>query len=530
MLEAGDIFRLKKRIHDIVTYFFRLSGCHAEDSFLLIQLDDTDMQMDYAYEILEEVRKYLAMPNVVVLMATCLDQLRALITQRFAAQLHETGDHGTAHHMAAKYLDKLIPASQTVYLPTMRIQRDTDKELLLSVKRGEEESEPKNLENAIFQLIYQKTGLAFIRHDHYMHNLLPTTLRGLQHLFRLLDRMEIPKKPEAVESFVDDKPEALERYCQDMRTYLQGKYRNLTLFENYFLSDWCSSKIDSEEWGKLKDIDGTALIRRLPHAVQLLNEGGKQEEKEECPVLTGTSKAMKDKSYFVTLIDFLKERAKRCVKEKEFLFVFAMETYFSIQLNKLAVIDQIASMDDVLSKIKSEGRRRDGFLYQFRQLTGCLYHDVAAPKSITVNELEREFAGLTGNLRKGKISKSTEDQSAEILNVFLHALSVEDPTVLGQKTFTQTIRLQEYAVYVCCNLDVLAQILKKTDDFTAADTASPAKYFERLKEELITKKGTLAYPFSDTETLTFYSVIEYLVNGGAKSDRMASAADAAVTH
>jgi hypothetical protein len=360
-----------------------------------------------------------------------------------------------------------------------------------------------------------------------MHNLLPTTLRGLQHLFRLLDRMEIPEKPKAAETFVDEKPEALERYCQDMRTYLQGKYRNLTLFENYFLSDWCSSKIDSEEWGKLKDIDGTALIRRLPHAVQLLNEGGKQEEKEECPVLTGTSKAMKDKSCFVALISLLAERAKRCVKEKDFLFVFAMETYFSIQLNKLAVIDQIASMDDVLSKIKSEGRRRDGFLYQFRQLTGCLYHDGTVPRSITVNEMEWKFVELTDSLRRYKISELTR---GEILNAFLQTLSVDDPKVLGPKTFTRAMRLQEYAVYVCCNLDVLAQILKKTDDFTAADTASPAKYFERLKEELIKKKGTLAYPFSDTEALTFYSVIEYLVNGGAKSDRMASAADAAVTH
>jgi hypothetical protein len=375
----------------------------------------------------------------------------------------------------------------------------------------------------MFALIYQKTGLAFIRHDHYIHNLLPTTLRGLQHLFRLLDRMEIPEKPKVAETFVDDKPEVLERYCRDMRTYLKGKYRNLILFESYFLSDWCSSKIDSEEWEKLRAIDGTALIGRLPHAVQLLNEEMKQEGKEECPTSTGKSKAMKNQSYFVTLIGLLAEREKRCVKEKDFLFVFAMETYFSIQLNKLAVIDQIASMDDVLSKIEREGRRRDGFLYQFTQLTGCLYPDGAAPRSITVNELEQKFAGLTESLNQGKTSKSTRDK---ILNVFLRALSVKDPEVWGPRTFAQTIRLQEYAVYVCCNLDVLAQILKKTGEFTAADTESPAKYFERLKEEVITKKGTLAYPFSDTERLTFYSVVEYLAAFGAKSDRMASAAEA----
>lgn len=564
MLTASDIFQLKERLHNIILYFFRLSGCAFQESFLLIQLDDTDMQMEHAYSILEEVRKYLAIPNVVVLMATHLDQLRTLITQQFAVQLHEPPQIGgqfaaTTRRMAAKYLDKLIPASQTVYLPTMRLRRDTEQKLMLVIEREEKPKiGPVDLENEMFSLIYEKTGLAFIRHDNYMHNLLPTTLRGLQHLYRLLNQMEDLEKPRAID-FANDgaRKEQLREYCNGMRAYLQKKYRNLLLFESYFLNDWCSSKVAAEDWKLLKEIDSTASIRRLLYAVQRLNERHDSNKREtNCSPVVVWSLSAKEKpnvqqildqiasirpkeskashahrtendvkTVFTQLIVFLSEEARRCVTEEDYLFLFAVETYFSIQLNKLAIVDQIASMDDLLGQIEKDVFTESLFLYDFRQLAGHLYGDSALPKKITPAQFKKEFETLINGLNDA----SQTDHSKEILEGFLRLFFLKGSEAAGLNIVKHAINLQEYAMYVCCNLDVLAQVLKKTADWKPQAASTLETYFDYLKKTIVTDKETRAYPFSPPASESLYESLEFLATNEAKRRNAADTAAAETT-
>lgn len=586
MLTASDIFQLKERLHNIIQYFFRLSGHASRESFLLIQLDDTDMQMEHAYSILEEVRQYLAIPNVVVLMATYLDQLRTLITQQFAVQLHKSSqieEHFavTTRRMAAKYLDKLIPASQTVYLPTMRVQRDTEQILMLVIeKEGGEVTKPKDLENEIFSLIYEKTGLAFIRHDSYMHSLLPTTLRGLQHLYRLLNQMENLEKPKTIDFDNGEQRKAqLQEYGDGIRAYLLKKYRNLLLFESYFLNDWCSSKVAAEDWNLLKEIDSTASIRRVPYAVQRLNKRHgpdkgetnyspvviwslSAKEKHKVPKVLNQIESIKpeeskgfqrsedgDETVFVQLIGLLSEEARRCVTEEDYLFVFAVETYFSIQLNKLAIVDQIGSMDALLKQIKDDKFTESPFLYDFSQLVRHLCGDSASLQKIPLAQLKRKFETLMDTLK----IKQENDNSKEILEIFLQLFSLEGPISQMPNNDKRAISLQEYAVYICCNLDVLAQVLKKTADWKPPAEKLDKKpdenpnekpnenpkeklnekpdkkplevYFDYLKKAIVQDKETCAYPFSASSPESFYKILDILTQSEKDLQDAAKTAD-----
>lgn len=572
MLATSDIFQLKKHIHDIIMYYFKLLRWNAEHSFLVIQLDDTDMQMKNAYSILEEVRKYLAMPNVVVLMATYFEQLRILITQQYATQLKSYSDlakrNELTRRMAAKYLDKLIPASQTVHLPTMRLQRDTEKKLMLVVERNGVDSEPDELENKMFSIIYEKTGLAFIRHNNYMHNLLPTTLRGLQHLFRLLDQMMIPPKPEAIEfgNYPEQKEKKKEYYIR-MREHLDGKYRNLLLFESYFLNDWCNSKITDEDWKILEELDNTASIRRLHRAVDILTKKFKREEsicvscpqpiltllkseeKELLEVLQNISSGYKefrrlssdsdssnDSSYYIQLMLLLAEGAKQCITEADHLFVFAVETYFSIQFNKLAIVDQIASINDGLEKLnisdasmkESDSTGLDNqLLYKFNGLINHLYDGHDKPQKTSdwkrvLNEWLDDFDKLSGKLHNNNIKLTA------ILKSFLRLFDLSELKSQTNRPQVNSIMLQEYLVYFCCNLDVLAQVLKRSDAFISKGktdlpsevpsrdenppkpSSTAQSFFWGIKDGIVIKKLTRAYPFQhDSKTLAD-AIIELL--------------------
>ena len=86
--QSGDIFTLKANLHKIIRSLFSLRGWDRDKSFLVIELDDTDMHLDNAYSIMEDVRKYLSIPNTVVLMAVDLGQLRALVNRHYRERLY----------------------------------------------------------------------------------------------------------------------------------------------------------------------------------------------------------------------------------------------------------------------------------------------------------------------------------------------------------------------------------------------------------------------------------------------------------
>ena len=284
MLEKSDIFKIKQYIWEVIQYFFELHDVtwKKESSFLVVTLDDTDMQFENAYRILEEVRMYLSLPNVVVMMATHLDQLRKIIEQHYRDVLQTPkGDseleEAEIHRMAAKYLDKLIPVSQTVYLPTMKLGREMGVDIQLDrYKDGAEASqeETENIERLLFEKIYDKTGLVFIQHENYMHNLIPETLRGVQHLLRFVDGMEdVPTEMLDWSNYsrVENNRTAIEKA-------LRNRQENLRLFESYFINDWCSSKLTAEDWAFIKEMDKCATVRRIKYAIKTL----KVRYQEEC--------------------------------------------------------------------------------------------------------------------------------------------------------------------------------------------------------------------------------------------------------
>lgn len=363
----GDEIKTLHAIHEISDSsllkdnFYKLTGqllrFIARDtppccSFLVIQLDDTDFQIRKGYEILEDIRKYLTLPNVIILMATDLNMLRNALTQHYISEFKlglEKGILGIddLRKLESKYLDKLIPPTFTVYLPHLddMIQQRNELMQISYIDPEEEktaEGTPRNLllrpgcpcrtedfsfQSLLLRYIYRKTRIVFAEHATYMHNLIPTTLRGLAQFLGLLASMEDVPEIDADDPALGSSLE-LARQVQNQVQILEV---NLPLFENYFLKDWVHTKLPQEKAAMIEHLSGVLPEQRCRMAVALLKRLYPDCRSEE------DAGAESAPDGYTVMIQFLQKLQGQHRQTEDFYLFFAIHTFFTIQAHKTIV-------------------------------------------------------------------------------------------------------------------------------------------------------------------------------------------------
>lgn len=346
--EISDSSLLKRYFYQLTESLLRFinEGSKA-DSFLVVQLDDTDFQIQKGYEILEDIRKYLTLPNVIILMATDVGMLHRALIQHFINEFEaglrwEIVSPNDLRKLESKYLDKLIPPTFTVYLPHLddMIRQRNELVRLVYIDPGEEagsarERPPANLllkpgcrcstEDFSFQAlllryIYRKTRIVFAEHSTYLHDLIPTTLRGLAQLLGLLSSMEDVPELGRDDPCLDD-PRALAHAVGEQVDVLEA---NLALFENYFLNDWVHTKLTRERAEVIERLSAAVPALRCRLAVELLEGLYDRKDKK-------AASSVPDYTRMVRLLEDLKQAHRR---PEDFYFFFAVHTFFTIQGHK----------------------------------------------------------------------------------------------------------------------------------------------------------------------------------------------------
>lgn len=391
LLRINDIFDVKYNLREIVLYYLNLLGWDRNSGILIIQLDDTDMQFDGAYDILEEVRKYLSIPNVVVLMATYLKQLRDLVELQYKRTLAPNCGEFDVFHMAAKYIDKLIPASQTIHLPSIKMCWEASERPSVRLNNGVEKVGGEDLEKKLFDLIYEKTGLVFICHEKYIHDLIPSTLRGVAHLFRLLSGMETPEPLEKLRAQLKNTPESLQKYVNARLHSAHTRHANLLLFEDYFMNDWMVSRVEDPFRSTLREVRKNSSNRRMLQAIKELKRIYFEEDFEH---VKKTEEAANTAQFvaLLKLVSIIESDGDKCTTDGDFRFIFSLLTFFSIQLHKAALADEIRSMAE-WKKTSAEGNNKvdnafgDKPLYfHYRTLYSMLKGDMQSAAGVNGNE------------------------------------------------------------------------------------------------------------------------------------------------
>lgn len=316
-------------------------------AYLVLQLDDADSQIDHSYQVLEDVRKYLVVPKMVILMSADVSIFRQLVLEKYAEEFPALGKveeerrplWADLRRMGSKYLDKLIPSIQLVTLPLLDqlvVQQGDNLELryLKSKPVGKNKSTETEyvfpwsqnaglgLQDFLLTAIYQKTGIIFVSHTAYANNIIPTTMRGTMHLLYLLSTMEnIPSHARDGKLTPEGLKELVERQ-------LPIAEENLSRFSRYFREDWLNAKVTR--------LDDLAFLRHLGSSarsvqVQLTVDYLLQRYRESLPDgFERESMDQLDKSSQILLEEFMGALHLKHRTQEDFNLSFAIHTLFTL--------------------------------------------------------------------------------------------------------------------------------------------------------------------------------------------------------
>lgn len=171
-----------------------LVDCYLEwknANVLVVGIDDIDLNTKQAYRMVEQIRKYLILPNVLILMAVKLDQLGSVIRLELTKQFKEVMQKGYGSlsdtdvaEMAERYLNKLIPLQSRIFIPNP--SSFFNRRLEIVGKTGEVEKKYAMVREAVPSLIFAKCRYLFYNTKGTTSLIVPRNLRDLRMLIRML--------------------------------------------------------------------------------------------------------------------------------------------------------------------------------------------------------------------------------------------------------------------------------------------------------------------------------------------------------
>jgi hypothetical protein len=182
LMGLSSSVELQESIHELVRLFLK----YVRKDFLVIPVDDIDLHSIYAFEMAEQIRKYLVQDNTIVLMALRIEQLQYAIERHYISHYNlmlnnKAIDKNEISNMATKYMIKFIPIDRRIRLKSVEELSNETVDILDNVKIIEFDGMKNNatLKEKILYLIQERTDVHF-KYEHRHFPLIPNTLRELR--------------------------------------------------------------------------------------------------------------------------------------------------------------------------------------------------------------------------------------------------------------------------------------------------------------------------------------------------------------
>lgn len=165
-------------------------------NYLVIPIDDVDMNLCDGYYLLEVIRKYLMSSNVIVLLAIDYQQLNLLCMNSYMNLLDDVKDIDMPHvesteehvrQLATEYLEKMIPTGRRIYMPDLYQEKNLAGRKVLIECRDKKIKYP--IRELILYNMWEHSGIILSKNS-VIHWLQPDSLRKLSNYvnaFRYLD-------------------------------------------------------------------------------------------------------------------------------------------------------------------------------------------------------------------------------------------------------------------------------------------------------------------------------------------------------
>lgn len=330
LLDLGASVNLAKDIQNLIQQYLKFF----DRDVLVIPVDDIDLHSSCAYEMVEQIRKYLTQKNVIVLMALKMEQLQKVVERSFLHEFHDLINQKLLSceqisEMANKYLIKLIPENHRFNLPTIDLMYN--RLALIYDKCRENASQKKSddflnqkwlineslsgypVRYIIVKLIFSKTRYLFYHMQGATSFIIPHTLREYNQLLELL--LEMPDYEKGV--------------------LTEQNQHNKDVFRQYFIQSWCKSNLNENDGLFIKylfSIEDPSIVNKI--VVQKLHSRFPNELNEKSEEVKKILDE-KNRSYNISVGDvnlLLRQIKGALVQFSDKAFIFAIETFYSMRL------------------------------------------------------------------------------------------------------------------------------------------------------------------------------------------------------
>ena len=345
--KLGQSTGLKDELEKLVTMYLEVMmkvqkpQKEKKSKSLLIAIDDLDLCSNHAYKMAEQIRKYLILPNVAIVMAVKIEQLELCVWEQnfknYENVVHmksrESGIQEEMSNMSERYVAKLIPKARRNYLPNVRMMHHVKlvyRDKYDKIQNGEDQEgktknilgdyEESSVSEIILHLIYRKTGMKFLMDKSGKNYFLPDNLRDMVNLVVLLADMEDPQNDE-------------------------GYYDNIQKFSDYFERQWLPSNLDLKECKE---------IQKLMHVQSMLHRTTSH-SLLECYTLTKKKNATfpsqslsEPNNSFYTVMNWMEIFRTDVFGEEERKYAYIFHILYTIRLNNLLRSGQYKEMIDFI--------------------------------------------------------------------------------------------------------------------------------------------------------------------------------------
>ena len=114
---------IRNEIKRLITKIFNKAFGKTENCFLVIAIDDLDINVSHGYEMLEQLHKYFFLPNVIILLSADYTQLEYVCKYHYIRSfVHDTAQKADdiviqSDKLAKDYITKVLPIDKRVHMP-----------------------------------------------------------------------------------------------------------------------------------------------------------------------------------------------------------------------------------------------------------------------------------------------------------------------------------------------------------------------------------------------------------------------------
>lgn len=341
--KLGASTNLKEELSDLIGTYLASINEQKGDVQMIIAIDDLDLCSSNAYKMAEQIRKYLIIPNVTIVISVKIDQLELCVREqslRDFEKIYQNRDdkvydqlNKEVQTMAERYVAKLIPRQRRIYLPKIQnldevhiIYREQDEGNIIwdsrelgdfkEMKDSEDLGEASGKKGAVIQtmleLLYNRTGMWFRPEKNGHSYLFPDNLRDMISWITMIAGMKQAEGKDAEER------DAI---------YL----KNILIIQKYFEREWNGDNLALYGGWNLQDI-GDMDTYHLHVAVRRILEGIYEESYPVYNPQANAYAADRQDSFFHVMVLF--EMCERDIVDlRKEGYIYRLRSLYTMRMN-----------------------------------------------------------------------------------------------------------------------------------------------------------------------------------------------------